>query len=766
MGKPTGKKKPEGAKQGNAPSKPSKGSDRNSKAFDEDTAIFITMSQELKEEGNKLFQKHDHEGAMLKYEKALKLLPSIHIDVANLRTNMASCYMQMGIGEYPRAINECNLALEVAPKYSKALLRRAKCFEALNRLDLAWRDVSFVLNMEPNNQTALEISGGLKNVMEEKGIKVDDIGIGIPPVCTISPGGSPSRKIVKEKKLLKEKSSKKKRRSINVEESKHKQVEKGKVGNEPELKQVKKEKVEDESKPEPNQVKVVKVEDKSKPKPRQFDEEKVEDKSKLGRFEEDGSKPEDKEVVQEKVRVKEAKAVTRTVKLVFGDDIRGAQLPMNCSVLLMRDVIHDRFPNLEGALVKYRDQEGDLITITTTDELRKAEGSGKSHGSLRLYISEVSPDQEPAYDGCDNRDVSKVEWKALDDVKDKKFGNGDVKEKDSTCIDSWIIQFAQLFKNHVGFDSDSYLDLHEIGMKLYSEAIEDTISSEDAQELFDIALEKFQEMAALALFNMGNVHMSKARKHVPISEDNSNESLLKSAYEWTKKEYTKAGTRYEEARKTKPDFYEAHLALGQQQFELAKLCWHYLRVNKADMEPDATEEVLLLYNKAEDNMEAGMQIWEEMEERRLNGLSKEEKYKAKLQKMGLDGLLRDLSAEEATEQAAIIRSQIYVLWGTLLYERSIAEFKLGLPSWEECLEVAVEKFELAGASHTDITVMIKNHCSNQAAPTGLGFKIDEIVQAWHEMYDAKRWQIGVPSFRLEPLFRRRVPRLHHVLEHL
>lgn len=49
---------------------------------------------------------------------------------------------------------------------------------------------------------------------------------------------------------------------------------------------------------------------------------------------------------------------------------------------------------------------------------------------------------------------------------------------------------------------------------------------------------------------------------------------------------------------------------------------------------------------------------------------------------------------------------------------------------------------------------------------GLGFKIDEIVQAWNDMYDAKRWISGVPSFRLEPLFRRRVPRLHGILEHI
>ncbi|KAK9742206.1 hypothetical protein RND81_03G155600 [Saponaria officinalis] len=737
MGKPIVKKKPESPMPGSG-SKPSKGSDRSLKPFDEDTAIFITMSQEFKEEGYKLFQTHDYEGAMLKYEKALKLLPNNHIDVASLRTNMAACYMQMGVGEFPRAISECNLALEVAPKYSKALLRRAKCYEGLNMVELAWRDVSLVLNMEPNNQNALEISDGLKTIMEEKGIKVEEIEIGVACETSVSPSRTPSRKSPK--------SGKKKRRSLGVvEDRKHELV-------------VVEENREVESKPvQVEEKKVLGVH-----KPKKVRQKKRDFKSKYEQVEEDKSKPEDKEVVQEKVRVKEEKIVARTVKLVFGDDIRCAQLPVNCSVLLMRDVVRDRFPTLEAALIKYRDQEGDFVTITTTDELRKAERSCEADSSLRLYVSAVSLDQELAYDGFDNKESLKSEKKVYDGMKHEK-------ESKSTCIDSWIIQFAQLFKNHVGFESESYLDLHEVGTKLYSEAIEDTISSEDAQELFDMASDKFQEMTALALFNMGNVNMSKAKKQVPISDDSSIESMhlqIKSAFEFAKKEYTKAGMRYEEALKIKPDFYEGHLSLGQQQFEQAKLTWHYAQRADADMDPVVTQDILLLYNKAEDNMEAGMQIWEEMEERRLNGLSKEENCKAKLQKLGLDGLLRDLSTNEASEQAALIRSQIYILWGTLLYERSVTEFKLGLPSWEECLEVAVEKFELAGASHTDITVMIKNHCSSKTAPPGLEFKIDEIVQAWHEMYDAKRWKIGVPSFRLEPLFRRRVPRLNQILEHL
>lgn len=667
MGKPTGKKKTQlisaNVKHG------------TSKAFDEDTAVFITMSQELKEEGNKLFQKHDHEGSMLKYEKALNLLPPNHIDVAYLHTNMAACYMQIGLGDYPRAITECNLALQVAPKYTKALLKRAKCYQSLNRLKLALRDVNLVLSIEPNNLTALDIAGAL----DQKGVKIEESEVVVePPVST--------KVVVKSKKK----------------------------------------------------------------KSNKFDRKKVEEKV----------------VVEEKKSVKEEKIVTRTVKLVFEEDIRWAQLPVDCSIRLVRDIVLDRFPNLKGALIKYRDQEGDLVTITTTDELRLVESSAAPQTSLRLYVVQVSPDKEPVYEGMSgDEDMNSSSYKSTILTDDGHLEKERQSNKGTTCVEDWIIQFARLFKNHVGFDCDPYLDLHEIGMKLYCETMEDTVTGEEAQELFGIAAAKFQEMAALSLFNWGNVHMSRARKRVYFTEDSSRESMLKqvkSAYDWAEKEYEMAGRRYGEALRLKPDFYEGLLALGQQQFEHAKLSWYYLIGSKVELETGTCAEILELYNKAEDSMERGTEMWEEMEEQRLNGLSKNDEYKALLQKMGLDGLLKDESAEETEEQAANMRSQIYLLWGTMLYERSVVEFKLGLPTWEECLEVAMEKFELAGASQIDIAVMIKNHCSNETALEG--FKVDEIVQAWKEMYDTNRWQTGVPAFRLESLFRRRVSNLHTVLE--
>ncbi|KAH6757899.1 Octicosapeptide/Phox/Bem1p domain-containing protein / tetratricopeptide repeat protein [Perilla frutescens var. hirtella] len=707
MGKPTAKKKIQiGSKSNDGNVKPAKATERSSSskaAFDEDTAIFIHMSQELKEEGNKLYQKRDHEGAMLKYEKALKLLPPSHIDVASLRNNMAACYMQMGIGEYPRAVNECKLALAVAPKYSKALLRRARCYEALNRLDLALRDVNSVLSMEPNNTTALEIAENVKKAIEESGVQIEDKEVVSPP-DPVEPARAPV-----SVKTAREKGKKKK----------HTKYEK-KTIEEPEVKNVS----------------------------------EVEEK-----------KTEDKVVVEEKRSVKEEKVVMKSVKLVHGEDIRWAQLPVNCGARLVRDVVVDRFPSLKGVLIKYKDQEGDLVTITTTDELRVAEGLADRPGYLRLYIAEVSPDKEPIYEGTGiGEALQKSHQKPLVVTK-----NINADDQGPICIEDWIVQFARLFKSLVGFDSDSYLDIHEMGMKLYSEALEDTVTSEDAQELFDIAAAKFQELTALALFNWGNVHLSKSRKRMVTTEGSSEptESALtevKDAYDWAQKEYAKAGVKYEEALKIKPDFYEGFLALGLQQFEQAKLSWYYVLGSKTDLEIGPSAQILELYNKAEDSMEKGMQIWEEMEEQRLNGLSKYEKDKALFQKFGLDGLFKDVSEDGASEQAANMRSQIYLLWGTMLYERSVVEYKLSLPTWEECLEVAVEKFELAGASATDIAVMIKNHCSNETALEG--FKVDELVQAWNEMYDSDRWRSGVTSSHMEPLFRRRSSKLHSLMENL
>lgn len=759
MGKQSGKKKQSGGgKSGDSNVKQNKVREHSSRAYDEDTSIFISMAQELKDEGNKLFQKRDYEGAMLKYEKAMKLLPRNHIDVSYLHSNMAACYMQMGLSEYPRAIHECNLALEVTPKYSKALLKRARCYEALNRLELALRDVTTVLMKEPNNLMAIEISDRVKTTMDQYGARTSDIPVGMIPMPDyIEPSfASNQTKVVKEKRQKKKMNKIEERNEDNKDQTRGKEKkalteiretkEEKNVGDENETRVIEEkldheiEKIKPENKLEEETKAENKKEDEAEEK--NIDKKKQDDKvdtqgemveHRIGEIKTenkikeetadniDEKNAEDKLVVEEKISSNSGKDPTRTVKLVFGEDIRWAQIPINCSILRLREIISDRYPSSKAVLIKYRDHEGDMVTITTDEELRWAEAAAE-HGSVRLYIVGVNPEQDPFYKKVNvEEEVHELSMK-----QNKISENGNLRRNNelfgrSSCINDWIIQFADLFKNYVGFDADAYLDMHEVGMKLYLEALEEAVTSEEAQDVFGMAAEKFQEMAALALFNWGNVHMSRARKRVFFTEDASSEAVMaqiKSGYDWSQKEYSKAGEKYKEALVIKPDFYEAILALGQQQYEQAKLSWYYAIGTNVDLETWPYTEVLQLYNNAEESMERGMLMWEEAEEQRLSNLRNLRKEKTLLQRMKLDNMFRDITEEEASEQAANMRSQINVLWGAMLYERSMMEFKLGLPVWHECLEVSMEKFELAGASETDIAVMIKNHCSNDNAMEG------------------------------------------------
>ncbi|RWW34446.1 hypothetical protein GW17_00000768 [Ensete ventricosum] len=640
MGKPPGKKKKNLGGKNGTESKHPRSNEHNPKVFGEGTTSFLDMAHDMKEEGNKLFKKRDYEGALLKYENAIKLLPKNHIDTAHLHSNTATCYMQMEPKQYHRAIRECNQALEASPKYIKALLKRARCFEALSRLDLACKDVDAILSLEPNNITALDISERVKKVMEKKGFMLDD-----------SEDLSLTEVVAVKEKLKKKKKKKKK---------------------------MKKKK---------------------------------------------SHKAEEKVIIEEKhIDVKEQPMWV--VKLVFAEDIRWAQIPANCSMLRLRETVGRKFPSLKAILIKYRDREGDMVTITTSEELTWARQSAEPQGSVRLYLTEVSPECEPWFEDAESNSSSTMQGRNHN--VDAEYQNimNDEEKSSPAYVDDWIIQFAHLFKNHLGFSSDSYLNLHELGMKLSSEAIEDTITSEEAQDIFELAEGNFQVMAALALFNWGNIHLSRARKKLYLSEDASKESILEKmedAYEWAQDEYIKAGKRYQDALKIKPDFYEGFLALGLQQFERAKLSWCHVIGSKVDLEAWPSEKLTELFNNAEDNMEKGTKMWEKMEEQRIKELSELKDDKSLLEKMGLDGCFKDLSVDETAEQATNMSSRINRIWGTILYERSVVEFKLGIPIWKEFLAAAVEKFKLAGVSPVNIAVITENHCANRTSQEGKYF---------------------------------------------
>ena len=202
------------------------------------------------------------------------------------------------------------------------------------------------------------------------------------------------------------------------------------------------------------------------------------------------------------------------------------------------------------------------------------------------------------------------------------------------------------------------------------------------------------------------------------------------AYEWVKEKYSLAREKYVEALSIKPDFYEGLLALGQQQFEMAKLHWSFALAKKIDLSGWDSKETLQLFDSAEEKMKAATDMWEKLEEQRAKELkdpnaTKKEELLRRRKKQGATegesssvGGQGEISAEEAAEQAAVMRSQIHLFWGNMLFERSQVECKLGMTGWKENLDAATERFKLAGASEADVSMVLKNHCSNGDAKDG------------------------------------------------
>ncbi|KAG8385779.1 hypothetical protein BUALT_Bualt03G0080800 [Buddleja alternifolia] len=730
MGKSGGRKKKSGVSQ-NAVSSGDK--DKPSQpvvngGVNLDSSVFLKRAHEVKEEGNRRFQAKDYVGALQQYENALKLTPKMHPDRAVFHSNRAACLMQMKPIDYDTVISECTLALHVQPQFVRALLRRARAYEAMRKHEMALQDVQSLLIVDPNHRDALEIAGRLRMGLGPRQDTHQDLQ-SRPSPAALGASAVRGAPISGLGPCLPARPTPKKPASAVVG---------------PTVPSNKSEKlypippIENGSEIKHHMTNVVL-------KPSNGSSSQKEKSTCL------------KDSVPLRGQAANSMIRWRPLKLVYDHDIRLAQMPVNCTLKVLREVVGKRFPMSKAVLIKYKDNDGDLVTITCTPELRMAEScvdnlvpkdpdtdEGDSVGMLRLHIVEVSPEQEPPLleeeeekpieDEIAKGDENVLSSLAIDseigntDKNAEKEKRGGTEEPDSKEVemDDWLFEFAQLFRNHVGIDPDAHIDLHELGMELCSEALEETVTSEEAQSLFDKAALKFQEVAALAFFNWGNVHMCAARKRIPIDEGKETMAEnLQTAYDWVREKYSLAKEKYEEALLIKPDFYEGLLALGQQQFEMAKLHWSFVLAKKEDLSKWDSTETISLFDSAEEKMKAATEMWEKLEEQRANELKdpnaskkdeilKRRKKSGEGESSGVEGK-SEISPEEAAEQAAVMRSQIHLFWGNMLFERSQVEFRLGLSGWKKNLDIAAERFKLAGASETDISTVLKNHSSNEEA---------------------------------------------------
>ncbi|XP_015124131.1 mitochondrial import receptor subunit TOM70 [Diachasma alloeum] len=112
-------------------------------------------AQRYKAQGNQAFIARKYDDAILYYNKAIEACPLENKDeLAKIYQNRAAAYD--ALEKFTAVKEDCTKALELNPKYTKALIRRAKVLEKNNELELALEDVTAACILERfTNQSAL-----------------------------------------------------------------------------------------------------------------------------------------------------------------------------------------------------------------------------------------------------------------------------------------------------------------------------------------------------------------------------------------------------------------------------------------------------------------------------------------------------------------------------------------------------------------------------------------------------------------------------------
>ena len=257
-----------------------------------------------------------------------------------------------------------------------------------------------------------------------------------------------------------------------------------------------------------------------------------------------------------------------------------------------------------------------------------------------------------------------------------------------------------------------------------------------ADEMLASASEKFQEAAALALFNWGNVHMCAARKAMdggrdpPVEEGGPPGAAIATCdkFDEVVDRLSQAEARYKDALDVKPDFHDASIALAQRRYERARLLCAAAglsgasastsgstdtqKATEAEAEFDAAcadFTAVLAALPEEPAKETKIETIEEKKEEKKEEEEKTEEEKTEDEKTEKGDKDKPAPAEdEPVPEEPSMKAQVLVMWGYTLFEHSQMRARLG-SEWRSLLDDAVVKFKDAGCAQADIDQALKVH---------------------------------------------------------
>ncbi len=426
---------------------------------------------------------------------------------------------------------------------------------------------------------------------------------------------------------------------------------------------------------------------------------------------------EQRQKMQEHLRQNPSQAPMIHLKAKLGDDTRVCVLSSAISYRDLVTTMTNKFPDAGQFTIKYTDEKGDLRPLQTREDFQIA----IHWTSVRLSKAET-PSLAPPCVKLTLVELAKIEDMAILGEDGKPVG---LPPNEVVEIDEWILDFAALFREHLGIDAEAHLDFHSDGLDKCSEALEPTKSLEESNGpdgILSEASKKFQEAAAMATFNWGNVHMCSARKKMdggrepPAEEGGNPGAAIATAanFDEVEKELAIAASRFEAALEIKPDFVDAATALAQRRYERARLLCAAAGLSG----PDSTRKPEKGHDAKKRTAEAEQEFSQAVDEYRA-ALKQLPDEPPKTPKTAEELEAHEQAVKEAQEKGEdppvldepTMRAQVLVMLGNTLFEQSQMRARVG-KEWKSVLEEAVGHFKYAGCNQTDIDAALKVHKGN------------------------------------------------------
>lgn len=138
-----------------------------------------TRAAELKALGNTRYKAGDYFEAIRFYSRAICHCPlneRHNHSRAVFHSNRAACHLALERNE--QCVSDCSIAIELDPRYVRALMRRAKAYEKLDRLEDAVQDLDAAVAVDSTYAPALQEQTRVKRLYHEKTEKMKEEMLG------------------------------------------------------------------------------------------------------------------------------------------------------------------------------------------------------------------------------------------------------------------------------------------------------------------------------------------------------------------------------------------------------------------------------------------------------------------------------------------------------------------------------------------------------------------------------------------------------------